>query len=130
MSTTAANTTSAASGPAQRHRARSLLSSGVSAVMGRDQAWPRAPSARQRLVPDAVRLSGVLAPAPPEIPDVLLVIALEPHHLRVAIEGEDVRGDAIEKPAIVGDHHGAAGEAQQRLLERAQRLDVQVVGRL
>ena len=30
----------------------------------------------------------------------------------------------------MGDDHRAAGEAQQRLLERAQRVDVEVVGRL
>ena len=62
---------------------------------------------------------GVLAPG-----------ALEPGHLRVALEGEDVRRDAVEEPAIVGDHDGAAGEVEQRLLERAQRVDVEVVRRL
>ena len=28
------------------------------------------------------------------------------------------------------DHHGAAGEVEERVLERAQRVDVEVVGRL
>ena len=37
---------------------------------------------------------------------------------------------AVEEPAIVGDDHRAAGEREQRLLERAQRVDVEVVGRL
>jgi hypothetical protein len=41
-----------------------------------------------------------------------------------------VGGDAVEEPAIVRDHDRAAGEVQQRFLERAQRLDVEVVGRL
>ena len=36
----------------------------------------------------------------------------------------------IEEPAVVADDHRAAGERQQRLLERAQRVDVEVVGRL
>jgi hypothetical protein len=62
--------------------------------------------------------------------DVVLVVALEPDHLAVALEGQDVRRDAVEEPAVVGDHDGAAGEVQQRLLERPQRLDVEVVGRL
>ncbi len=39
-------------------------------------------------------------------------------------------GDAVEEPAVVGDDDGAAGEGEQRLLERAQRVDVEVVGRL
>src|SRR4051794_36078199 len=80
----------------------------------------------ERLVLDAVRLErlgaaplGVLGPA-----------ALEPRRLRVALEGEDVRRDAVEEPAIVRDHDGAAGELEQRVLERAQRVDVEVVRRL
>src|SRR4051812_32678731 len=66
-------------------------------------------------------------------PAVLLVgleVALEPRHLRVALEREHVRRDAVEEPAIVGDDHRAAGEAEQRLLERAERVDVEVVRRL
>ena len=73
---------------------------------------------------------GVVAAAPLEVLDVLRVVALEPDDLAVALEGEDVGGDAVEEPAIVRDHDRAAREAQQRLLERAQRLDVEVVGRL
>jgi hypothetical protein len=41
-----------------------------------------------------------------------------------------VRGDPVEEPAVVGDDHGAAGELQQRVLERLQGLDVEVVGGL
>ena len=61
---------------------------------------------------------------------VLAPVALEPRHLAVALEGEDVRRDAVEEPAVVGDDDGAAGEVEQRVLERAQRVDVEVVGRL
>src|SRR6266545_5347250 len=61
---------------------------------------------------------------------VVLVVALEPDDAAVAFEGEHVRGDAIEKPAVVADHHGAAGIVEERLFERAQRVDVEVVGRL
>ncbi len=61
---------------------------------------------------------------------VVLEVALEPFDVAVALEGEDVGGDAVEEPAVVADDHGAAGEILQRLLERAQRLDVEVVGRL
>ena len=68
--------------------------------------------------------------AAPPVRLVVLVVALEPHHLGVALEGEDVRGDAIEEPAVVADHDGAAGELEERVLERAQRVDVEVVGRL
>jgi PAS domain-containing protein len=50
---------------------------------------------------------------------VVLVVPLEPRDLAVALEREDVRRDSIEEPAIVGDDHGAAGERQQRVFERA-----------
>ena len=50
--------------------------------------------------------------------------------LAVALEGQDVSGDAVEKPAVVGDDDRAAGEVEQRLLEGAQGVDVEIVGRL
>jgi hypothetical protein len=77
-----------------------------------------------------VRLVGLVAEPAVPVGFVVLVVALEPHHLAVALEGEDVGGDAVEEPAVVADHHGAAGEVEQRLFQRAQRVDVEVVGRL
>ncbi len=61
---------------------------------------------------------------------ICLEVALEPRDLRVALEGQHVRGDAIQKPAIVGDHDRAARERQQRVLERAQRVHIKIVGGL
>ena len=77
-----------------------------------------------------MRLVGLGAEAAVPVGLVVLVVALEPDDLAVAFERQDVRRDAIEEPAIVADDDGAAGERQQRLLERAQRVDVEVVGRL
>jgi hypothetical protein len=57
-------------------------------------------------------------------------VALEEADLAVALEGEDVRGDAVQEPAVVADHHDAAGERLQAGLQRAQRVHVEVVGRL
>src|SRR5262245_7179298 len=50
--------------------------------------------------------------------------------MAVAFERQDVRRDAIEEPAIVADDHGASRKLEQRLLERAQRVDVEIVGGL
>src|SRR5688500_18122520 len=61
---------------------------------------------------------------------VVLIVPLEPDDAAVALEGEHVRGDAIEEPAVVADDHGAAGVVQQRLFERTERVDVEIVGRL
>src|SRR5450631_1655300 len=57
-------------------------------------------------------------------------VALEPLDVAITLEREDVRRDAIEEPAIVADHDRAAREPLEAVLERAQRVDVEVVRRL
>src|SRR5215210_1439122 len=86
--------------------------------------------AHERLVLEPVRREGGGAARHPVPPRVLLLAPLEPRHLALPLEGEDVRRDPIEEPAIVADHDGAAGEVEQRLLEGAERVDIQVVRRL
>ena len=61
---------------------------------------------------------------------VVAEVALEPAHLAVALEGEDVGGDPVEEPPVVADDDRAAGERLERVLQGAQRVDVEVVGRL
>src|SRR5262245_60025873 len=58
---------------------------------------------------------------------VVLEVALEPLDVAIALERQNVRGDAVEEPAIVADDDRAAGEILERLLERAQRVDVEIV---
>ena len=77
-----------------------------------------------------MRLLGLGAEPALAISLVIGVVALEPHDLAVAFEGQDMGRDAIEEPAIMGDNHGAAGKILERVLERAQGVDIQVVGRL
>ena len=57
-------------------------------------------------------------------------VALEEPDLAVALEREDVRRDPVEEPAIVADHDDAARERLEARLERAERVDVEVVRRL
>jgi hypothetical protein len=85
---------------------------------------------RQLFVPNPVRLVGVGAETLLALGLVALVVALAPDGFAVSLEREHVRGDAVEKPAVVADDHGAAAEVEQRFLERPQRIDVEVVGRL
>ena len=47
---------------------------------------------------------------------VFLVVALEPVQGRVALEGQDVRADAVEEEPVVADDDRATGEVLQRLL--------------
>src|SRR6185312_10943835 len=99
-------------------------------VARRNSAAAPLSGAGQRLVFEAMRLVGLRAEPALAVGLVIRVIALEPHHLAVALEGENMRRDAVEEPAVMGDDDRAAGEFQQRLFERAQRVDIQIVGRL
>ena len=89
-------------------------------------AWWRSGYPERRRAAQAVIGPETLAP----VGLVLLVVSLEPDHAAVALEGQHVRRDAIEEPAVVADHHRTAGECEQRVLEGAQRVDVEVVGGL
>src|SRR3984957_16251001 len=68
--------------------------------------------ARERAVSDTMWVRRFLALPAFEIFDVFLIVAFEPDHFGVVLEGEYVGRDAIRKPAIMGDHHRAAGKAQ------------------
>src|SRR5690242_19663014 len=104
---------------------------GVERRRARPGAAGGAASARGELaVADLAGLGGGGAEAALQVGLVVGVVALEPDDLAVALEGEHVRRDPVEEPAVVADDHGAAGEVEQRLLERAERVDVEVVGGL
>src|SRR3546814_15707961 len=70
-----------------------------------------------------------VAEPPAPVRFVLRVVALEPLDVAVALEREDVGRDPVEEPAIVADHHRAAGEVEQRILECARRIDLEAIGR-
>ncbi len=93
----------------------------------RRHSTPHDDSPRQLPVPDPMGLGGV-APEPLALVlFVFAVVSVEPEDARVALEGEDVRGQEIEEPAVVRDDHRASGESLHRLLEG---VDVEVVRRL
>src|SRR2546425_5010348 len=71
--------------------------------------------------------SPVRAAGLPHVLLVCLIVALEPANTAVALEHEQVRGEAVEEPAIVADDRHASGEVKDGLLERAERVDVEVV---
>src|SRR6188768_1072364 len=81
----------------------------------------------------AVRVGRVGAESLDLVLLVRLEVALEPVPLVGVLCGalvrQDVRRDAVQEPPVVSDDHGAAGEFEQRVLEAAEGLDVQVVRR-
>src|SRR3546814_6189073 len=62
----------------------------------------RATASLQRLEPQPVR-AGVVAQAAPLVFLVFAVVALEDLHVRVALEGEYMRRDAVQDPAVMRD---------------------------
>ena len=70
-----------------------------------------------------MRLVGGGAEAALAIGLIVLVVALEPHDLAVALEREQVRGDAVEEPSVVADHGDAAGEVDDGVFQRAARYE-------
>src|SRR5688500_8899165 len=84
---------------------------------------------RELLVLDPVRDRGIRSEAALLVLLVIGEVALEPFHVAVAFEGENMRGDAVEEPAIVRDDDGAARVILERLFERAQGIHVEIVGR-
>src|SRR5207253_3359511 len=79
-----------------------------------DKAWQ---SAMQRLVARPVRARTFLAQPPTLVRFVFLVIADKEAPLRIVFGGEDMRCDAVQEPAIVGDDQHAAGELEQRFFQ-------------
>jgi len=84
----------------------------------------------QALATDAVGLVGGCAEL--LVAERLVVghVAPEEAHLAVAFEGQDVRRDAVQEPAVVADHDDAPGKRLEAGFERAERVDVEIVGRL
>src|SRR5262245_11380490 len=60
---------------------------------------------------------------------VILEVPLEPFHVALALEGQYMRGDPVEEPAVVADDDGAACEIFEGFFERPKRFDVEIVRR-
>ena len=71
---------------------------------------------------------GLIAEALVTISFVVREVSFEPAHHRIPLKGQHVRRNAVKEPAVVANHYGAAGKAQQTVFERAERVDVEVVG--
>ena len=60
---------------------------------------------------------------------VIREVAFVPHDHALAFKRKNVRGDTVEEPAVMAHHHHAARKIEDRLFERLQGLDVEIVGR-
>src|SRR6516164_3005107 len=94
------------------------------------KVWTFPRSATELLVLDAVRDCRIRSQPPHLVLLVVLEIALEPFDVAFALERQDMGCNAVEEPAVMADDDGAAGKILERLFQRAQRIDVEIVGGL
>jgi hypothetical protein len=65
----------------------------------------------------------------PSILFILTVITLVEDDITVILISENMRGNAIEKPPIVRNHHGRSRECLNGIFEGAECFDVKIVSR-
>ncbi len=83
----------------------------------------------QPLVFNPVWLICSFSQAPFAVGFVICIVAFKPLNVAVTLEGQNMRGNTIQKPAIVRNHYRAAGEVEQCLFQCTQGFDIQVIGR-
>ena len=76
-----------------------------------------------------LRFQRVIAKATFLVLFIIFEVAFEPFHMRLSFEGENVGTDTVEEETVVRDDYRAPGKIDQRIFERAERFDVEVVGR-
>ena len=58
---------------------------------------------------------------------IFAIVAGEEFDMRITLKGEDMRGDAVEEPAIMRDHEHVAGKFEQGVFKRAQGFNIEIV---
>jgi hypothetical protein len=79
---------------------------------------------------DPVRLVGCGPQAGPFVSLILGVVSIKPDDIAVALEGDYVCRDPVEKPPVVTYHYGAPSEILESVFQRAHGVNVEVICRL
>src|SRR5450759_4669763 len=74
----------------------------------------------QCLEAHALGFGALFAQASPLVSLVFMVIAIKEGPLAVALAGQDVGGNTVQKPAVMADHHDRTGKLQQGFFQCAQ----------
>ena len=76
---------------------------------------------------DAVRL--VVCRAETFFPVLLVfgIVSFKPDDFTVSLEGKDVGGNPVQKPAVMADHHDTTGEIFQSVLQCTHGVYVEIV---
>src|SRR4051812_29951123 len=64
-----------------------------------------------------------------EISFVLRVIPVKEFHFRIAFKRQNMRTDAVQEPAIMGDDHRTHTELKERFFKRSHCVYVEIVRR-
>ena len=76
-----------------------------------------------------MRVAGVFAQTADFVLFVFLEVAFKPFDVAVALVGKDMGGQTIQEPAVVRSDQHAAGVVHDAFFQRAQGIDVKIVGR-
>ena len=79
---------------------------------------------------DAVRFDRLIAEPALLVFLVVGKVAFEPFDVTVALEGQNVRREAVEEEAIMRDDDGAAWKVLECGFKRTERLGIEIIGRL
>src|SRR5260370_14344711 len=82
---------------------------------------------RQLPVLDPMRLLRIDPQPRRSIRFIRRVVSLEPGGGAVSFEGQNMRRDALEEPAVVADDDGAASAIFQPFFQSSDRVDIQIV---
>ncbi len=77
-----------------------------------------------------MRLVGCRAEAGPSVSLILGVVSVEPDDIAVALEGDYVCRDPVEKPPVVTYHYGTPREILESVFQRTHGVNVEVICRL
>src|SRR5579884_4551063 len=99
-------------------KAASLFSQAQIKALRHEYNGPRKLRSHQRLIPDSVRPRRLLTKALDFVVLVLVIVPFEEIHAGIALEGQNVRRDAVEEPAIVANDQDRSGKFAQGVLER------------
>ena len=75
----------------------------------------------QLLRPKLPRLVSVFSQPFAALAFIGVEVAFAPVHVAVALEGQDVGGQAVQEPAIMAHHDGATGKVRHRLFQGSHR---------
>ena len=77
-----------------------------------------------------MRLVGGGAETSPAVCLIVGVVSFEPDGAALSFESQNMCGDAVEKPAVVADDDGASCKMFNRFFKGAERVYIEIVGRL